>query len=159
MDPFSLTVGILAILGAGGKAAKGIQRLRTIKEGPDVLFALRNEVTDVHLVVTECHELLQRAGEKLHIKAPAGMIKALEDVELKLLDLESFIAYKLTTPTSNSEAPFRLDRSVFLRNQSRIQGFKGDLLASRVRLTLSLGQLNKFSRLPNLTTNISLTSC
>ena len=59
MDPLSLTASIIAVLGAGGSVASGIERIVSLRHAPDALLALNNEIVDFQLVVRMIQELLQ----------------------------------------------------------------------------------------------------
>jgi hypothetical protein len=60
MDPLSITAGILAIFGAGGKVGNGLRKLVQLRDAPDALLALCNEVTDLQCVVQNVDDLLQQ---------------------------------------------------------------------------------------------------
>lgn len=50
-DPLSVTAGILAIFGAGGKVGNGLRNLVQLRDAPDTLLALCNEFTDLQCIV------------------------------------------------------------------------------------------------------------
>ncbi len=45
MEPLSITASILTVLGAAGQVKKGLERLQSLKNAPQELCALTNEVS------------------------------------------------------------------------------------------------------------------
>ena len=68
-DPLSVAAGILAVLGVGGKAAKGLKKTLDPREALDALFVLIN---DVRCVLKHVRELLQQCSET-EIEPPRGL--------------------------------------------------------------------------------------
>ena len=53
MDPLSITVGIIAIIGAITTTGKGIASLRQIRDGPQELTRLLGEIDELHDVLLQ----------------------------------------------------------------------------------------------------------
>ena len=142
MDPLSVTASILAVLGAGGEIGKACKKIIDLRDAPDALIALNNEVTDLHILVRDVDNVLRLHSRISETDAPPSVTSALERVKATLLRLESLIAYELTTPSGNNGP--RLDRSVWLRAESKVQKLKDDIRADRVALASALSLLTSY---------------
>ena len=130
MDPLSLTASILTILGVGGTVTKGLNRIRMLKDAPDTLLQLNNEVVDIHLVIRSVDELIQRWSyqpssserQRAMVHATVGRTKD------TVLELECLIAYILTKET---DIGTKVDRSAWMMNIDKIREMKNRLRAAR----------------------------
>ena len=139
MDPLSITAGILAILNAGGKVGRFLQRIVSLKDAPDTLLALNNEINEIRTAVEEIHDLLRRYIETAVIRdPPLTVIQSLEQTKSTVVSVERFICYELTT--IEAERP-RVDRSKWLRASEEIQNMKNKLQSEKTTLSLSIGVL------------------
>ena len=145
MDPFSLTVGILTLLSAGGTIGRTLNKIITLK-APDVLLALNNEVVDLQIVVQDVSNLLHQHSEISQVAPIKSVCSALDKSKRTLLDLESLIAYDLTT-TTGKDNELRLDRSVWLRLESKVLKLKNDIRDDRLRLSAALNVLSSSTSL------------
>ena len=50
-DPFSITAGIVVIVGAAGGITKTLEKIKDFRNAPDELLALINEVSDFRLIL------------------------------------------------------------------------------------------------------------
>ena len=137
MDPFSLTVGILTMLEAGGKIGRGLKKVIALRKAPDILLALNNEVIDLQIVVEDVDDLL-RQHKQIALGHTRSLYQALERSKETLLRLESLISYELTT-TKGREP--RLDRSVWVRKEHDILELRDRTRADRFHLLSALGVL------------------
>lgn len=134
-----MTASILALLGAGGKVGTACKKIIALRHAPAALMALNNEVTDLHILVQDVDDILRQNSETSETDTPPSVTSALKRTRATLLRLETLIAYELMTPSAGNES--RLDRSVWLRAESRVQKLKDDIRADRVALTSALGLL------------------
>ena len=130
MDPISLTASIIAILGAGGTIARGLGKIRRLKNAPDVLLQLNNEVTDIHLLIQSVEELSQQwTHQPSTSNRQRDMVCiALSRAKDSVLELEKLIAYTLTEETNTGA---EVDRSAWVRNLDRIKETKNSIRAAR----------------------------
>ena len=145
MDPFSLTVGILTLLSAGGTIGKTLNKIITLK-APDVLFALNNEVVDLQIVVQDVSNLLHQHSEITQAAPISSICFALDKSKRTLLNLESLIAYDLTT-TTGKDNELRLDRSAWFRLEPKVLKLKNDIRDDRARLSAALNVLSSSTSL------------
>ncbi|KAL8785739.1 MAG: hypothetical protein Q9213_003206 [Squamulea squamosa] len=75
------------------------------------------------LEAEELKELDQRYKEIQNSRLSASFYRQLEKTEKTLLDLDKFIAYKLTKTDSHG-AQLAVDRSVWLRSEKKIDRFR-----------------------------------
>ena len=135
MDPISLTASIIAILGAGGTIANGFAKIRKLKNAPNVLMQLNNEVTDIHLVICSVDEI---ARQWTHHPSTSDRQREAVCVTLRrakdsVLELESLIAYVLTKETDRGT---RISRQAWARNLDRMKDTKERIRAAREDLNV-----------------------
>ena len=53
MDPLSITISCVVVIGASGAATKGLKKLRDLMKVPEVLLSIMNEIADLTLVVQD----------------------------------------------------------------------------------------------------------
>ena len=140
MDPLSITASIIAIVGAGGKVVKGLDRLVGLRHAPDVLLALNNEVTEVHLIVEDVQNVLMQQKDVVDTVPPPSVLRALENAQASSLRLERLIAYDLTT-IDGDNGGVRLDKSAWLHAEKQVQNIKVDLRANKADLSAALSLL------------------
>ena len=137
MDPLSISAGVVALLGAGGTLAKLLRKGIGLKNAPDVLRALNDEVSELQSTANDVNDLLWTANRDPDDHLPKSLVSTLNRVKSILLQLESYISYQLTTVTADGKSN-RLDRSVNLRAEHRLQEFKEEILTSRIALAAAL---------------------
>ncbi|KAG8529152.1 uncharacterized protein KY384_005787 [Bacidia gigantensis] len=133
MDPLSVTASILAILGAGGKIGKGLKKVVHLKDAPDALLALNNEVADLKLVVADIDDHLRALEEVSDSAPPKSVTSALEKVKSTTLELERYIAYDLTTVDGKTK-DLRVDRSKWMRAEVVLSNLREAIRGDRVAL-------------------------
>ncbi|KAK6495088.1 hypothetical protein TWF481_003116 [Arthrobotrys musiformis] len=61
MDPLSITASVIAVVTAACQVSNGLIKLTTVlKEAPDIVMALQNEVNDIQIVVHTARDVLQQ---------------------------------------------------------------------------------------------------
>ena len=141
MDPLSITVGILTLLGASGQIRKGLKRLTALRNAPAVFPALNNEVADTQCVVQELHDLARQHQDTYSQAISPSVCTALQRVKQTLLVLEQLIAYKLTAVDSRN-GQIKLQRTAWMRSQNRVRELQEELCSNRINLASTLGVLN-----------------
>ena len=137
MDPLSISASVVALLGAGGTLAKLLKKAIGLKNAPNVLRALNNEVSELQTTANDVNDLLWTANRDPDDHPPKSLISSLSRVKSTLLQLESYISYQLTMVSAAGEGN-RLDKSVYLRAEHRLQEFKDEILTSRIALAAAL---------------------
>ena len=142
MDPLSISVSILTILGSTGSVGKAVKKLVGLRSVPDALLALNNEISDFHLIVSKIDALLQ-----LHRDATSTSSRVvdfateisplLERGKARLLDLECLIEYTLTAPGQHGEPV--LNKVAWLREQERVRIVQDEIRSIRTSLAALIG--------------------
>ena len=141
MDPLSISASVVALLGAGGTLAKLLRKGIGLKNAPSVLRALNDEVSELQLTANDVNDLLWTANGDPNDQPPKSLVSTLSRVKSILSQLESYVSYELTTITTDGEK-YRLDKSVYLRAEHRLQQFKDEILTSRIALATALSLFN-----------------
>ena len=136
MDPLSITAGGLAIAGAIGQVAKCIQRLRAIRQAPEEIKLLLEEVLDLNGLL---HQLEPSQSQKCDasdktVPAGVGLDWHIARTSCKLQELD----YLLQEHTSKP-ARFGIDHLGWSKGRQRANALRRDLKVLRQNLTASLG--------------------
>ena len=142
MDPLSVTASIIALFQAGGTVGKGLKKIANLRNAPDILLALNNEVADLHCLVENVDDVLRQHREIIGLEPIACLCRALNRAKRTLLKLENMLAYKLTSiKCKDGEAQPVLDRSSWLRLESSVQQLKDEIREDKVSLSSALSVL------------------
>ena len=137
MDPLSVSASVLTLLGAGGTLSKLLRKGIDLKNAPDVLQALNDEVSELQCTANDVNDLLWTANRDFDDPPPKSLVSTLSRVKSILLQLESYISYQLTTFTADGEG-IRVDKSVYFRAERRLHELKDEIYASRIALASAL---------------------
>lgn len=137
MDPLSVSASAIALLGAGGKVAKLLKEGISLKCAPEVVQAHNDEVLELRLIANDVDGLLHTAIQDYRSLSLTSLKFSLDGVKSTILQLESFISYELTTIAADG-VNVRVDKSVFIRAESRLQQFKDEVCARKMTLSTAL---------------------
>ena len=132
-----MTASIIAIIQLSCAVGKGLRKIINLKNAPDILLALNNEVADLQCTVQDTDDLLRQHSEPSGVESTASVDRALINAKKTLHSLESLVADELTLVKSKNNE-FRLNRSVWLRSEGRIQQLKDDVQRDRLSLSSAL---------------------
>ena len=145
MDPLSVTASIIALIQAGGKVSTGLKKIANLRNAPDILLALNNEVADLHCLVENVDDVLRQHREVIGQDPIACLCRALDRVKRTLLKLENVLAYQLTSiECKDGESYPVLDRSSWLRLESSVQKLKDEIREDKTSLSSALSLLTSF---------------
>ena len=119
MDPFSITIGVVTLVEAGSHCSRVLRRIVGLRKAPTVLLELDNDVSELQTIISDVVDLVGVANHE-ELTVPQSLGAALECLKSALLELESFIAYKLTTMADDGSG-LRIDKSVLLRSEEKLQ--------------------------------------
>ena len=117
-DPLSITASIIAVVGAAEGVTKTLAKFKSIRNAPDELLALINEVSDLKLVFSDIqnHIVIQRAQiPQTKEQNISTLVKRAKD---KLLELDQLIQYRLVKPESDQ---IKVSRREWLRARAVIE--------------------------------------
>ncbi|KAL9118605.1 MAG: hypothetical protein Q9187_004848 [Circinaria calcarea] len=152
MDPLSIAAGIITIVGVGGQAAKAVRKLASLKGAPDLVLALNNEISDLHLVVLAIQDVFKRqqtsglsfpGNRALNANVDASITNSLQYAKEKVVELEALHNRLTTTATaSGSSDSTAFNKGAWLREQKRVKKMQEDLRNVRLKLASALSVLN-----------------
>ena len=141
MDPFSITVGIMTILGAPSQVSKGLKLLTDLRNAPAALLALNNEVAEAQCMVQELHDLARQHQDTIGSVINPSVCRALENIQQTVLVLEQLIAYKLTKVDSRN-GQIKLQRRAWLRSENKLRELQEQMRGNRINLAVALNIQN-----------------
>ena len=141
MDPLSVTVSIVALIGAAQHVAVGLNKLASLRGAPAAVLALNNELSDLRLVLSEAEPLLLKHGRATAASQTAistiandtRLKLSIEGARDKLVELESIIQNRLMTRMG------AIDRLGWLKEQDKIRKALHDFRILRLNITVMLG--------------------
>ena len=137
-----MTASIIALFQAGGTVSKGLKKIVNLRNAPDILLALNNEVADLHCLVENTDDVLRQHREIIGLEPIACLCRALDKAKRTLLELENLLAYKLTSiRCKDQESHLVLDRSSWLRLESSVQRLKDKIREDKISLSSALSVL------------------
>ena len=137
MDPLSISASVVALLEAGGTLSKLLKKCLRLRNTPNVLHALHDELSDLQFTANDVDDLLRTAVQDPDVCPPKSLISSLSRFKSILLELERYLSYELTTVAADGES-VRLDKSVYLRAERRLQELKDEIHARRIALISAL---------------------
>jgi hypothetical protein len=145
-DPLSIAASILAIATAAGQITKAVSHLRRLGGVPGRIYALRNEVTDLEVILRHVGQALQQGS--LTIVNQHG---SLQDVQKRaktaLTDL-SITLKRVEDACERSKARVIKRTTVWLREESNLQMLQNDIRAVKETCTLMLGASTSYVEQP-----------
>lgn len=139
-DPLSLIGGILAIATAAAQISKAISRLRAFGEVPSQVYRLKNEVTDLEVMLRQVGSALQL--KTLALEPEQG---SLEQILGRTKDHLTDLAKALET-VANACAGGKVKDlrrgAIWWKWKALFQGFQDDIRAVKATLNTILGASN-----------------
>ena len=140
IDPLSVYASIVAIVQAGGAVGKGLTKILNLRNAPDILLALNSEVADLQCIIQDIDGLLRQQLDATDQEPVASVDRMLQKAKQALLKLESLLAYELTTVKGKDDG-VKLDRSVWLRVEHKVQKLKDEIRGDKISLSSALSVL------------------
>ena len=144
MDPLSLTASIITLLGTGNAIVCGLEQLASLRQAPNTILALNNEISDFRLVALEANTILREHQDQTHKGSTNSLFAInlgpiLDHAREKLLELEKLLEYRLTSPGANGEA--RLNRLAWFYQQNKFKQIQEDFRSIKVNVVAAIGIL------------------
>ncbi|KAI4671320.1 uncharacterized protein J4E88_009354 [Alternaria novae-zelandiae] len=140
-DPISLVASVLAIATAAAQIGKAISRLRAFGEVPKQAYALKNEITDLELVLRQISAALQQRT----ISSEAGeesLAPILTRTKAYLSDLAKALE-KFADLCAGHGTSTAIDRSILrYKGKALLQGFQEKIRTVKESLNMMLGASN-----------------
>lgn len=139
MDPLSITTGILAIATAAAQIPKALSRLRAFGEVPRQLYGLKNEVSDLELVLRQAN-YASKQRTLLHDPDADSLGVLLDRAKVHLADLVTRLE-RLAPTVGGSKTGIRAIKKsvIWLREEKSFQRLQLDINQVKTSLSLMLG--------------------
>lgn len=147
MDPFSITAGVVGITAAAGTAAASVvSKLTSLRNAPEEVLKLMNEVTDIHAVligIGDSVRPLQSSNNAAVRDNLCVLRQVLDRVESYLQELDNLIYYRLLKPGQlNEDGTPRAARRRLVSEKQRLADLQQHLRNSQSTLAVLLTNLN-----------------
>lgn len=139
-DPLSVAASVLALATAAAQISKAISRLRHFGEVPGRVYALKNEVSDLEVV-------LRQVGHALEQKslAPDNDQGSLEQILARtkghLADLAKALE-RVANACAGGKAKIISKSAIWWKEKTLFQGFQENIRSVKGTLNLMLGAAN-----------------
>jgi uncharacterized protein YaaN involved in tellurite resistance len=134
-DPLSVVASVIALAGAAQKITQGISYLRKLGEIPNRVYVLRNEITDLKVVLSELGNALRESS----IDADDHILRnTLSDVKKKLTEITSAIQRIGDACDRNKPKPMK-SRAVWMKEKGNLDKLYHEIHALRESLSSILG--------------------
>lgn len=139
MDPFSISVSVLGILGAAQQAVKGVGKLRSLKHAKEDFSSLLNELADIQTILTQVTHLSYDLDARASDGPVVSLKSLLKRASDQLLELNKLVQHDLSKPKPEDERGVRIDRLGWTLNESRVQSIQRQLTTTRSNIATALG--------------------
>lgn len=127
MDPLSTTASIIAIVQLGSAVCSGFHRITSLRETPEILLQLNNDVADLQAIINAISKL------PLEIIQEEIVCAALRKARDAILEVDTLIVYDLLKASSIS-TEVKIDRVKWLTADGKIQRSRLSLQKARSEL-------------------------
>ncbi|CAG8954641.1 hypothetical protein HYFRA_00004561 [Hymenoscyphus fraxineus] len=143
MDPLSIVAGVIAIATAAAQISKAISRLRAFGEVPGRVYALKNEIVDLEVVLRQVgHALQQRSLAPDAEIAQESLNQILSRAKAHLTELANALE-RVAKSCDSARGNVKVIRNaIWWKEKARFQRYQGDIRAVKETLNLMLGASN-----------------
>ena len=145
MDPLSITAAALALLGACTTASRTFAKIRRLKNAPEIIQSLNNEVTDLRLVMLDAADYINRTNyhepASLSLDGPIVTLcsSTFDQVRKKILAVETPLHYRVLKAGENDG--LKVNKTAFLRAHDELARMQTDLRILRLKLAAIFNQI------------------
>lgn len=139
-DPVSALASVIAIATAAAQIGKAISRLRSFGQIPSRIYALRNEVTDLEVVLRQVGHALQQ-NEITYDSQEDSLRHILEQGRTHLADLAKALE-RVANACAGGRVKAISRSSVWLHEKSLFEEFQDNIRKVRDSLNVMLGVSN-----------------
>ena len=145
-DPLSFTASIIAILGVTDSVGKALSKIKVLKESPDELLALINEVSDFKVVLYDIERQFRDRPQTSNAST-TDQYSHLSDLIYRakdpLLKLEEMIEYQFKRAESG-DGHFRVSRIEWLRAKVVVERLRQTLRDTRQNIQSYMALINSY---------------
>ncbi|KAK6345642.1 hypothetical protein TWF718_007552 [Orbilia javanica] len=144
MDPLSVIASSVAVITATIQVGNGIAKLIALRDVPEILMALQNEVSSLQSVVFSCKSILDKhvtlgGGQGNVWGLPPGLV-GVKDVLDRAKGLVEDICEVVNTKLVDSKGSF--SKVKYLKEQSKLTKAKDEIRAIRIEIASGIGLMN-----------------
>ena len=141
-DPLSITASIIAVVGAAEGVTKTLTKIKNIRNAPEELLALINEVSDLQIVLGDIQSYTQTMTISPPIQDAFQHLSVLIDrARNKLLQLDELIQYRLTKPES-AVGRIKVSRREWATARTTIDNFRQSLRDIKLNIIAQMSVIN-----------------
>lgn len=138
MDPLSISASCIAILGALATSAKGLHRLIALRDAPEEMRHLSNELESLRLLTAQIQQcFLSIHGSQAYHDHQEAASQLLERMRRPVDEMRTFIEFQLKR-TSKDGLSTTLSKKEWLKANGRIEGHRRRICDARNNLTASM---------------------
>jgi hypothetical protein len=134
-DPLSVTVSVIALIGAAHKISSAISYLRKIGRVPTRVYVLKNEVTDLEVVLKQAAGAIQQNNLDGQDKA---FTAALGDAKKKLAEVSSTIE-RIGNALERNKSKFIKRNAISAKEMANLETLLIDVRALKKSFGLMFG--------------------
>ena len=140
-DPLSLTASIIAVIGAVEVVAKTLKKISSIRNAPNELLALVNEISDFRIILSDVENHNVKNTESVPQQQLQHMSILLNRAKDQLLQLDELVQNRLIKPNSTL-ANVKVSRLNWSKASGTIEEFRKRLKDVRMNLIALLAVEN-----------------
>ena len=141
-DALSLAASIIAVLGAAEGVSKALSKVRSIRNAPDEVLALNNEVANLQVILGDVQGYVRNTPEphisQEHLK---HLLTFVDQAKEKLLQLDRLIHYNVLKPQS-SPNQIKISKVEWLKAVKKIAKFRNNLRDIRLNIVTHMVMIN-----------------
>ena len=139
-DPLSLAASVITVIGAADNVGKLLAKIQSMKDAPNELLALINEVSDLRLVLGDIEAYTSNNVENSHPEQLRHIRHLLGRAKDKLQDLDVLIQYRLVKPGHRMQ----VSRRKWAQAINTINDFRRCLRDIRLNIVSQMVTLNSY---------------
>lgn len=140
MDPLSIIASVLTLATAAAQISTAISRLRHFGEVPGKIYALKNEVSDLEVILRQIGQALEQKSIAIH-ETHSSLEQTVARTKGHLTDLAKALE-RVATACTGSKIKIISKSTVWLREKELFQTFRDDIGSVKASLNLILGSTN-----------------
>ena len=139
-EALGLAASIIAVIGAADGVAKAFAKVKDIRNAPNEVLALMNEVSDLTLNMENIQKYTQKSQvPESELQQVFSLVDKANDI---LLQLNTLIEYRLMKPDSGMHR-MRVSRVQWLREGDTIRRFQQKLRDIRLDIATQMALINR----------------
>jgi hypothetical protein len=136
MDPLSFTASLIAVVAAATQISKALSRLRAFGKVPDQICSLKNEVTDLEVVLRQLGHRLHQDGLPPTSLEHESLSQILERTKGELGTIALRVERLATAFSKQNKTKIISCSAIWLKERSKFEQSQKDIKCLRETLSL-----------------------